>query len=84
MDTYEEDEARGVLESSLPGGYIVSDMGMTLAEDALDRYRDAVEARVRRAVAAELESLPTTNNVADWCTNINRRQAIETARSGRN
>ncbi|MEU1254847.1 hypothetical protein ABZ445_16365 [Streptomyces chartreusis] len=38
---------------------------------------------VRDEVAAELETLPRYNDVADWCANIGRRQAIETARRGR-
>jgi hypothetical protein len=48
---YDEDEARGNLERALPGGYIVGDAGgLILSEDALNSYRDAVEARVRRTL----------------------------------
>jgi hypothetical protein len=43
----------------------------------------AVIAETRDKVAAELETLPTYNDVADWCAHIGRRQAIETARNGR-
>jgi len=43
----------------------------------------AVVAETRNKVAAELEALPTYNDVADWCAHIGRRQAIETARNGR-
>lgn len=83
-DTYEEDEARATLEGALPDGYITtSSYSLTLTSDALDTYRDAVEARVRRDVASELESLPTYNDVAGWCAHIGRRQAIDTARNGR-
>lgn len=38
---------------------------------------------VRGTVASELESLPTYNDVADWCAHIGRQQAIDTARNGR-
>lgn len=49
LDTYEEDEARGRLEGALPAnGYVANESGMWLNEDALNAYRDAVEARVRR------------------------------------
>jgi hypothetical protein len=41
------------------------------------------ERTIRSAVAAELETLPRYNDMGDWCTNINRRQAIDTARHGR-
>jgi predicted naringenin-chalcone synthase len=80
---YDEDEARGTLERALPGGHIVDDGGgLVLSEDALNAYRNAVEARVRDEVAKELETLPTFNDVADWCAHIGRRQAIDVARNG--
>lgn len=49
---YDEDEARGVLEAVLPAGYIASLRGMTMSDDALNAYRDAVRARERSNVAA--------------------------------
>ncbi|CAM5403391.1 hypothetical protein ACTFBT_00950 [Streptomyces microflavus] len=41
-----------------------------------------VEQAVRDKVAAELESLPRYNDIADWCAHIGYRQAISTARNG--
>ncbi|MFF1417567.1 hypothetical protein [Streptomyces sp. NPDC058280] len=42
----------------------------------------AVVAETRDKVATELETLPTYNDIADWCAHIGRRQAIDTARNG--
>lgn len=42
----------------------------------------AVVKETRDKVAAELETLPTYNDIADWLAHIGRRQAIDTARNG--
>ncbi|WP_097964545.1 hypothetical protein [Streptomyces sp. or20] len=40
------------------------------------------EQAVRNKVAAELETLPRYNDIADWCAHIGYQQAIYTARNG--
>lgn len=75
LDTFEEDDARGTLEGALPaGGYVANESGMWLNSDALDRYRDAVTARVRADVAAFIRAnidiqgldFPDAESVAVW------------------